>query len=545
MATFNLDSYFNKRLGSPGASKLDGLAQASADKVASLNEFRLDLDAQEAKAKPIRDAQEAALAKSWAGQVSDTPEGFLGTSANVAATVVDATARLASTGITSLHDMNTAALSAGVPDVVRLARQREMSGQQTPEDTALLDMTQGRTPDSPALTQFQQQRNEGAQTNRQRIMEMEKSMLRRDGIAKILDTSSIVNQSRQAGLQEGLVNGYQTNKAKIDQGMFNIEGGSDGALAGTGQVISGIAGLIGSIGATAGDNPMASLELITANIPQLVLASAGAPGMALAVVPYAIDVFGRGVSNYRDQNNGAMPPQEEVARIAKWATGTAVSEYISNKVTLGAGKTAKAIGNTLESGSQATARSGFKASVLGAGGYLANTALGRTAIAGITTGAEEFPVEAFQTLAENKALNLETTGQDAFVGGALGAIAGAGLGGGVNVIGEITKTTPKHIADNKTKLNTFREAAAAANTTTYTDKTSPNYAPADGVSALHLNNQLPTTTDAGRAENLVKANQLVDTLEAERAAAEEAYALVGPERTAQLEDGRRCERCDC
>lgn len=510
MADFDLDSYFANRLAGPGSVNGDGggedkrsaVANAFDDKVAQLTADR----AAYAAATPQLLAEEAARQQSWVGRTGLDPHGVMGSLVNLGANLFEGGVNVEKNLGAGIHTGLATLLDAGLTDEVKAARARELGGTASAEERALLDAPAHRADpkrkfaDQTSHARAQELANGTLETNRQRIALMEERLRDAATVRDLMDVSSVVQRDHQNALVQDLKEGYQSNAAQIGQGVDAVKGGQ--LLSGSANVVSGIAGLLGNIGAAAVKNPEASLEYITNNLPQLALAAGGGAGMALTNIPYAVDEFGKGIAAYQKAHGGALPPEAEMTKLAGWAASLAVAETVGDKLVLAGGKLAPK-----------NAAASFKQALLG-------NPVTRTAGAALEGGVGEFATEAYQTAVENHLEGKPVTAEDAYVGGAIGAIAGAGSSAGLHGAAELTGVNPEQVVQRAqaaaAKLRSDsvqQEAISSGDVTPLADPASPHYAPHRAIAALYGHSQQDGTPEETRKTNFKQAVQIAADLE--------------------------------
>lgn len=488
--------------------KVQAIQRASAEKAQKLGAFIAVTEDQYAQ---TRQANE----ESWVGQLGLDPNDVTARALNLGANVIEGGVNIAKNLVVAAPVGGAAFLDQSVPDQVKDARARQLAGTADADDLALLASpvpmadANRKLANVPSQRQQQMLADGTAETYQKRIEKIENALATAKGIRDTMDVSSIVHRADQRAMEQDLRSGYQTNADQIARGW------NEGGVTGAGDIVSGLGGLFATIGGAAVSNPQASLEFIAANAPQLAAALyGGAPGMALTNLPYAVDEFGKGIAEYQKNNGGALPPDAELQKMGAYAASLALAETVGDKLTLGAGKVGKAA-----AGSTDATRRAFKSAIL-------NNGATRTAAAGLGGGAGEFVTEGYQTFAENEIQGKETTGEDMFVGGSIGAIAGGGTSMGLRAAGEITQTTPEAAAKaiEKAEKAAARQAEKVVQETAVStgkvdellDPTKPTYSPAGAIRALYGNSQLETTTVEAKEANYTKAGDILFALEEQR-----------------------------
>lgn len=386
------------------SSKYDEVQRASAEKVAKLELIHT----QQVLARK-RDEQ------SWMGQRGLTDSNLAGQSVNAAAQFANGLGAVASMAQGGYYGLKALMQSQGIPDDVKQARIKELTGTASAQDISLLDSVPNNI----------NTRND-SRTFRERIQEMEQSTRSGDDARKFWKEDSWVNDSIVARsatdqLHTDLEGTGKTVETKFKQALKDASKGN--YVASLGNVASGVSEGISGLGAAVTDNPQAAIETVANNLPQLIAGLvAGVPGMAATATTYALDEFGKGVSAFQKEH-GQLPPQKEVERMDLTAASLAVAEFLGERVTLGAGK----LNNVLTKAAAKdvageVTRDSFKNSLLKS----ASNPITRTALAGVEGATGEFATEAYQTYGENQIQGKESSIADIYVGGATGAIAGGG-----------------------------------------------------------------------------------------------------------------------
>lgn len=504
MSQFDIDNYFANRQSLGGQSKLDALATASANKVQQLAESR----ARDALAAPVLEAERAAAAQSWIGQLGLDTSSVVGGAGNFLANAAEGVVTVEKNIAAGIHDARLGYLSATNPEEPVQAREafaRHRSGKATSADLQLLNSDPQRG--------IRKGLADNPLTYMQTLSAKQGAIDDAAAVRSTMDVSSIVDRTNQQGLINDLGDGYDTSAAQVSKGWADLKSGK--ALSGSADVVSGLAGALVNIGSAAVNNPQAALEFIANNAPQLVLAAGGAAGMAGTNIPYAINAFGEGIATYQAKNGGRMPSDAEMAVMAGKAATLGVAETLGDKITLGAGKAGKAVSGAAE---QAAARAGLKKALFGPA--LDNAGV-RIAGAGLTSAAGEFATEAYQTAMENEIKGEAFDLKDTYVGGAIGAIVGGGLAGGMRTVAEVAKATPEHMAERAAEAvkiaadkASFKKAADENNPDIFlNEKDKKNFNPARAVGALLRHAEAPTTAPEVRKGNLKRAGDIVAGLE--------------------------------
>lgn len=518
-AAFNLQTYSANRkdgpqlqsydafdeLGSSKADKLTSLIQASESKVASLRESA-------AKRLAERQVNES----SWASQVSNDPNGVLGTAVNFGATLGESAARQVG------QLVGAPALARAVSDEFVLseaqiqAYNREVQGQLAqPGDAELLAQKNG------TLASMQDKRSlfkrdalarsMDDMTARERLQRMDNDRQFGLDVKARTDLKRIVQKDRQEALNQGVGDVFDANKGQVKDGWNN-------GLTGTGDVLAGVAKMLGGVAAEIGNNKVAAAEIIVAQIPQIAMALMGRGGKAARVTSnmgYAAQAYAEGIAKYQAENGGAYPPEEMRRDMALHAASLAVAEQVGEASML-KGLLPKGAGKAMTSAAEDTARTSFIKSVLGP------LKAGAGGVAG------EGATEAWQTYAEGEAKLAPVTGREIFTGGVLGAVAGGGMASGGRALSQIVQTTPEDRQRQEqqvTEKANFAAAVAANDPSAFLDQKSPSHNPVKALSVLQANYDNADTTPEVKQANYQQAQTIVTDLDDQLEDAREAYAF--------------------
>ena len=444
-------------------------------------------------------------ADSWASQLGlDPRHDALGLGVNLAAQVADGSTRVAKNFMAGLHDLNTAAIDQHIPDEAKTAYARYKSGSASQADIDLLGLDAGLTA-KPTYQSPMRRYATSVETNLQRLQRMEESIARAEGIRGAVDVSKVVHSGNTEDLQGALRVGYREAASDLESGW---EGVSSGDFTKLPELGKGMAIALLNAGVAAVDNPKGVLEYVANNVPQLAAAASGSgAGMALTNIPYAVDAFGQGITEYR-KKHGELPPKAEMQRMATYAASLALAESAGDALTLGAGRMAKMVGKgTVE----VATREGLKASLAGVTKATATGALGETL------------TEGYQTAVEESIKGNTASAEDIYVGAAIGGLTGAALSGGIHTVDEASRGTAKAVDKIATKAKErvqqkeeLDEAIANNDPTPFLDRESPTYAPDKAIQVLHSASQQEDVTEEQKDANLKQATEVVAGLESER-----------------------------
>lgn len=458
MANFDMDSYLAQRFAGVGANKLAELDKARADKIAGLQQFRQNIAANSANILAEKEAQ----ANSWVGQSGLAPDSFSGEAVNLAAEGWSGLSRLVGTGVSAVPGLEA----------------RRIEGQLSSEEYQATA-----TPDQVKALEARAVKARQAEVN----------------ITEAFNRSDIIDQTDRNKLQQELKAGFADPWKQYTEGGQRVY---DGDLAGTGDIVSGMARLLYTGVKGAVDNPRAALGYAVENAPQLAVGALPKVGGALLAgsnMSYGNELYSRGIENYRQANNGAMPPDDELRSMALHAASAVAAEQAGDMFSLGSAKgVAKEV-----------SRAGFKESLKNIGSVTGKNYL------------SEGATEGYQTYAEGQATGEKVTAADIFTGAAIGAMSGAQMAGSARALSELTQTTPeaqerklKSAAEAFQEKADFDAMAKANDPSTLLDPTARTYDPLKAVGVLFEHAKAADTTPEVKQENLLKARELVQNLEA-------------------------------
>lgn len=458
---------------------LDSVYERSVQKSNALNE------ASRRKQEELSKIPEKPKANPWVNQLGLDPDGLTASAVDAAASVVSGTSRMVGNLASLPSAVGYADRMLSVSPQMVEAFNREKQGIATPEDRALLDY-----------------QNRHGLAVRDQINEAMAASANMAGINKAFDISSIRDPSAQQALQSGLEKSWNSNIDQIQSDNW-------------GDKISGVAGLIGSAGSTLLRNPEGVIQTALENAPQLALGAAGRigqAGMIAANVGYAGDVFHQGIGNYAKKNQGQLMPDEQRDRNATLAATLFGADMVGDVGSLAAGRL---LGKTAKDAATETGdRLTFKQALL-------NTAKG-------TGGgvASEAPTEAYQTWAEGEITGKPATGAEIFASGVIGGASGGMISGGARGVGEAVALATQERVPGKEKeqdsgtpvtkdvQEAVKAAAETGDISPLVDPTSKSYAPDKAIAALFGYTQ---ANPDKAAENLAKADEIVQTMESDMA----------------------------
>lgn len=502
MPQFDLQSYIAKRQALAGSDKATDLVEAKQRKLQELS-----------TATSLTPTENT----SWAGQLGLDGEALDGGAVNMAASLVSGASRLAG-NIASLPLNGVAAMiEADLSEDVIAARNRAAQGKATAADQALLQTKRSVTG---------QPGGAGNITNETAIARADTARRWASNVAKTFDLGDIVDQTNRDALSADLGNEFQGNWDQLKGGFTAAKEGK--VLGGSGDMVSGLAGLLMNAGDAVGTNPQAVSEYVVENAPQLLvgaLGAAGKAGMATSNVGYAADNYRQGIENYQAKNGGALPPPEQRQEMALYAASLALAEQVGDVAVLGLGKAKKALGTAVE-GAEETVKTGGKQALL------------NSLKATLGGGAAEAATEGYQTFAEGEVTGKSASAKDIYTGTVIGGVSGAALSGGMRTLAEAAKATPEHQAEREQeagKAAKFAEAVEKGDHTPFLDEKSKAYDPIAAVRVLYATSQKPDATPETKQKNLEAATEVVTNLEQKREELQSKYDSVSESGKKKLE----------
>jgi hypothetical protein len=465
MPNFDVNSYLTERLNNATNDKQLEIARAAQAKTAELSFKRAEFEAQ-------KQAEQKALEDSWVGQLGLTPGGFVANRVNDAASLVSGASRLVGQTASLPSSLSSIGERTDLNEEDFQAYNRYVSGKpELGDSTKLNRMVNGQT----VFTKF---KNSESQRDEAR------------GIATAFDVNGIVEQKNRKALADDLGKNFDAQWGSVKTGAEQTQNGE--VLAGAGNVVKGLAGLLYSAGAATLSNPAGVREYILENAPQLLVGAAGKAGqagMAASNVGYAADVYQQGLENYAKANGGQLPSEARRQEMAMQAASLALAEQAGDVATLGLGKAASEM-----------TRNGFKNTLKAAAGGFAS----------------EAPTEGYQTYTEGQITGKPATAKEIYTSGVIGGASGAGLAGGLRAAAEITGATPEKQAERaveETKRDVFAEAVASGNVDSFTNPASKNFNPELAIQALQAHADQDDKTPEVKQAKFEQATQVVADLE--------------------------------
>lgn len=493
-----------------------------------------------------RQQAEAAKQKSYdnsvIGILGMDPNGLAATALNTAVGVGSGLTNIAANIGSSIHAVDAAAQTHGIPEEARAAYGRWKQGAATEADMALLNGVNAGNGRRPGVADAQRKATNYGETNFQRLQQVEKSLDNAQAIRDIQKEmfADRVYRGDQQAFESQLMEQGAGDLEKTTNAVTKLKNGE--YASGSLDLVSGLAGLFANVGATALDNPKAALGYIAENAAQLALASGGSAGMALTNLPYAMDAFGQGIEAYRKKNNGALPSNEQMLEMAGKAASLAVAETVGDKLTLGADKLTSAVSKGIKGAADLAtkpiSKEGLKNALKSALNLATDSAPSRIAQNTVTGALGEFATEGYQTAMEENIKGNDASAEDIYKGAAAGALAGGGIAGGLNTVSEAARmvgAAAKRVEEKNAQQDAMENAVKTGDTTAFTDPNSPTFAPHKALQALIAHGTQEGATAETRKANLEKATAMLEQFQKARDTAKTDYDTVSPETRKQDE----------
>lgn len=495
--------------------------------------------------------------------VGITQDSFLGNVVNKSVRLGNAFSQFTGKLPAAIHDLEAAGILSNVPNEAIKARQREVAGTATPEDIQLLSAKQST-----------------GGTHKNRLLAAEDAQKNAEYIRKFFDLSSAVDNNTQDEMLNSFSDQASSSVAKIEEGFNDGLNMKSGAVS---KMLSGAVELPGIIFDTATRNPDAAVDFFIDSVPDTLAAAAGVVPAVASNTLYGLDVFGKGV-NARVEKNKALPTSDETLNIAKNAAIAAGLETVGDiasgitklnkltkkqdvpeiKVIDPVEKVAEVIQKTDADkvADEVIATSAFKKLLQAAGSAVPAT--GKVAkevltssptkvVSATTKGAgSEFFTEALQTNYENNAEDKETTLMEAVQGGAVGAMTGGTIRGGIETLtqapdiihktGEVLKNTQDYMAKAAEKSATtaaetalVKRAVEEKNPDLLLDTKSEAFNPVKAISVMSQLNQQEDITPEERTKYQDKTKSVISSAQQEIEALKGFTSEGRQEQVAELE----------
>ena len=475
--------------------------------------------------------------------VGITQDSFLGNVVNKSVRLGNAFSQYTGKLPAAIHDLEAAGILSNVPNEAIKARQREVAGTATPEDIQLLSAKQPT-----------------GGTHKNRLLAAEGAQKNAEYTRKFFDLSSAVDNNTQDEMLNSFSDQASSSVAKIEEGFNDGLNMKSGAIS---KMLSGAVELPGIIFDTATRNPDAAVDFFIDSVPDTLAAAAGVVPAVASNILYGLDVFGKGV-NARVEKNKALPASDETLNIAKNAAIAAGLETVGDiasgitklnkltkkqdvpeiKVIEPVEKVAEVIQKTDADkvADEIISTPAFKKLLQAAGSAVPAT--GKVAkevltssptkvVSATTKGAgSEFFTEALQTNYENNAEDKETTLMEAVQGGAVGAMTGGTIRGGIETLiqapdiihktGEVLKNTQDYMAKAAEKSATtaaetalVEKAVEEKNPDLLLDTKSEAFNPVKAISVMSQLNQQEDITPEERTKYQDKTKSVISSVQQE------------------------------
>lgn len=383
--------------------------------------------------------------------------------------------------------------NGGIDEDVRAARARELNGEATAADIALLDY---------APRTMSGVKND--QTNRDRIKHWEQTQ---EDLAKTREFFNVydrVDRSVDRPFQEELKQGAIQAGAEFDKG----------------NNLTGIGILAKNVVSAGVNNPMGAFNAFVENSPQLAAGIAfGLPGTLAVTGAYANDAYNEAIAEYRKKNKGAMPPKEKRDELLMQAAALMAAETVSDRLTLGAGK---AISAGIKGAQKAVGEvgEGVLKTAIGIGAKTAASTPVSTAIGGVLGATGEYGTESFQTWVENRMKDKVTSLEEAHLSGAMGAWGGGPVAAAATAAEKLGEKADEYnagrakaaeeLAKQAIRAEEIRNAVKTGNVDVFLDKNSADYSPDKALGTLQKLYQSTDITPEKKAELVTKASEVIN-----------------------------------
>lgn len=475
--------------------------------------------------------------------VGITQDSFLGNVVNKSVRLGNAFSQFTGKLPAAIHDLEAAGILSNVPNEAIKARQREVAGTATPEDIQLLSVKQPT-----------------GGTHKNRLLAAENAQKNAEYIRKFFDLSSAVDNTTQDEMLNSFSDQASSSVARIEEGFKDGLNMKSGAIS---KMLSGASELPKIILDTATRNPDAAVDFFIDSVPDTLAAAAGVVPAVASNTLYGLDIFGKGV-NARVEKNKALPTSDETLNIAKNAAIAAGLEVIGDATSgitkLGkltkkqdvpeikevdpVKKVAEVIQKTDADNvaDEIISTPAFKKLLQDAGsavpaiGKVANDVLTSSpAKVGLATSkgaGSEFFTEALQTNYENNAEDKETTLMEAVQGGAVGAMTGGAIRGGIETLIQapdiihktdaVLKNTQDYVAKAAEKRATttaetalVERAVEEKNPDLLLDPKSESFNPGKAINVLAVLNSQEDITPEDRTKYQEKTKMVISNLQQE------------------------------
>lgn len=278
-----------------------------------------------------------------------------------------------------------------------------------------------------------------------------------------------------------------------------------------GKVVESVTKLAGNIIGSGVKNPLGLAQYTSENLAQLAIGAQGTIGLAALGAfnaAYAGETYREGIVAVAEKNNGKIASDEERNTMRNYSAAVGLLEYAS-ELTL-VNSAVKSL-----SGVKTAAKEATKSSVLKSLGNIT-----KESTKGFVT---EGATEALQTMAEAEAKQETAKPKDVYEAFAIGGLVGTAITGGASTLGELTGSTLEKIAERKQKAEAtaaerkvVEDAVASGDVTALADKTVPTYSPTKVLDAYIGIALKEDSTPEVKQENLTKASDIVNELNAQK-----------------------------
>ncbi len=253
------------------------------------------------------------------------------------------------------------------------------------------------------------------------------------------------------------------------------------------------------------NNKRAVVDLVAQSSADLGLGVIASPLLAASVMAQGVDVFDKGMIEYRKNNDGADPTQDEMEEMAAWGLTWAAASYIGDTTLLRAWKKPKAMSSNMAAD--------YTASITR---KLADR--GATVLKAPASALVEGATEGLQAVAEQKSSlsGKPLDGKDIFVNTTLGTMGGIGVSGPGAAFTALTGNTE---TAKKVNAQQSSDRAAVATETVMAVQSgdidalinpeSATYNPAQAANALRIRLKNPELTETEVTETTTQLNTLV------------------------------------
>ena len=505
MAEFDMDAYLRRRPFNPNSTdKFLGLEEATQSKIKALNQYSQERQAQKAK-------DEAAFKGSTIGILEDITgldrDGVVADAINKGVILGNSLSRAAGYVGSGIWDLAASAANIKVSDEVKAARSRQLKGEATSEDVALLNR-----PTFHPVTGEQQE------TNAELVARVEDAFKNAASVRKFFDLSGAVDPRDNARLSQDILANSPDGVAQIKKTVDALKAGE--YLQGTKEALSAIPKLAPGVLKAGLDNPNAVLNQV---LDQFSNIASGAAGKAAATglnALYGVDAYGQGIQEKMAANAGAVPSNKEMGDSALYGALASGAEIAGDKLT-GVYDLAK----TLKRGGQDATIEASRRSLKDA---LLQSMPVRVARAGTEGFVGEGITEGVQTQLEAKAKGKDASPEDIAIGAGIGGLAGMGMSGGISAA-----STPEHVLKHRAYVaqteKDLLQAIKSNDASAYLDENSKSYDPIKAVQVHYANSVATDASPETKQQNVEKIHDIVAGLETQRTGLKNELARLTPE----------------